>query len=33
MLVGLVQSRGDTIMLLTMGKNKIEYGWNGYSMY
>ena len=20
-------------MLLTMGKDKIEYGWNGYSMY
>ena len=23
---GLIQSRGDTILLLTMGKDKIEYG-------
>ena len=30
---GLIQSRGDAIMLLTMGKDKIEYDWNGYSMY
>ena len=30
---GMIQSRGVTTLLHTMGKDEIEYGWNGYSMY